>query len=400
MSKTIKAFTMPKWGIEMQEGVIREWHANVGDMIDKGDILLVIETDKIANEVELEYDGIMRHRIGEEGDTLAVGALLAVFADKSVSDDEVADFVKHFKAADASFAGANTKVPAALTVTPSATPAAKFPEKSSISPMAKRLAEELGVDLTEITGSGRRGRIGLQDVEQAAKAQGLAIDKGVPREGENNFEIIKLSAMHKTIAKRLTLANQTIPHFYLRAKINMDALTAMRRENKQGTVNDYLIKASAIALRKIPEVNVHFMGDVIHKFDKADVSVAVSTSRGLITPIIRGAESKSVSEISAEMKELAQKAQEEKLKPSEYQGGTFSISNLGMMGIYSFDAVINPPMAAILAVGSTEKTVLPGGIEARIMHVTLCCDHRAIDGALGARWLQAFREALESPEIL
>jgi pyruvate dehydrogenase E2 component (dihydrolipoamide acetyltransferase) len=392
MSKTIKAFTMPKWGIEMQEGVIREWHANVGDKINKGDLLLVIETDKIANDVELEYDGLMRHRVGDEGDTLAVGALLAVFANRDVSDDEIAAFVSNFKAADASFSGAKTDV-----AQPTSSPQiqAKIAVNTSISPMAKALVEQLSVDITNVVGTGRKGRITLQDVEQAAKAQGLFLSQD-----ESSYEVIKLSSMRKTIAKRLTLANQTIPHFYLRAKINMDAFTAMRRENKQGTVNNYLIKASALALKEVPDVNVHFMGDVMHKFEHADISVAVSTSRGLITPIIRDAASKSVGEISSEMKELAQKAQDEKLKPSDYQGGTFSISNLGMMGIYSFDAIINPPMAAILAVGSTEKTVLPGGIEARIMHVTLCCDHRAIDGALGASWLQAFRHVLENPQKL
>ena len=234
-------------------------------------------------------------------------------------------------------------------------------------------------------------------MEQAAKAQGLFID-------ENNvggqFEVVKLSAMRKTIANRLSEANRTIPHFYLRSKISMEALIASRKENKLGTVNDYLIKASAIALKEVPDVNVHFMGDRIHRFEHADVSVAVATERGLITPIVRAAETKSVSDISKEMKKLAEKAQNESLKPEEFQGGTFSISNMGMMGIYSFDAVINPPMAAILAVGATERTVLPGGEEARIMHVTLCCDHRAIDGALGAKWLSSLRKALGEPERL
>ena len=396
MADQIKAFTMPKWGIEMQEGVIREWHANVGDPLSKGDLLVVIETDKLANDVELEHDGKLRYRVGDEGDTLPVGALLAVFAPDDVPDDEVKKFVDGFEAFDASFGNSTEEQdaqPAASTP-----PAAKIPSDKSISPKARELAEQLGVDLSSVEGSGRKGRISLQDVEQAAKAQGLSPEED--GDSDSPFEVVKLSAMRKTIANRLSEANRTIPHFYLRSKINMDALVASRRENKLGTVNDYLIKACAIALKEVSDVNVHFMGDRIHRFEHADISVAVSTERGLITPIVRAAETKSISDISSEMKTLGQKAQSETLKPDEFQGGTFSISNMGMMGIYSFDAVINPPMAAILAVGATERTVLPGGEEARIMHVTLCCDHRAIDGALGAKWLTALRKVLEEPEKL
>ena len=394
MTKNIRAFTMPKWGIEMEEGVIREWHANVGDKVNEGDIFVVIETDKIANDVELEFSSTLRWRIDGEGDAYPVGALISIFAEESVTNEEVEVFRNNFVAVDASFANSKESDVPLNTSTENT----KVPLNLSISPMAKELAENLGVDLTSVEGSGRKGRVSLQDVEQAAKAQGLySIDNS---EENNPHEVIKLTSMRKTIAKRLTEANRDIPHFYLRCKINMDNLIKSREANKQGSINDYVLKACAIALKAEPDVNVNFMGETIHRFKHADISVAVATDRGLITPIIRSADDKTISEISSEMKELGHKAKNETLQPSDYQGGTFSLSNLGMMGISSFDAVVNPPMAAILAVGSLEETVLPNGECTKLMNVTLSCDHRAIDGVLGAKWLQAFREALERPENL
>jgi pyruvate dehydrogenase E2 component (dihydrolipoamide acetyltransferase) len=394
MTKKIRAFTMPKWGIEMEEGVIREWHANVGDKVNEGDIFVVIETDKIANDVELEFSSTLRWRIDGEGDAYPVGALISIFAEESVTNEEVEVFRNNFVAVDASFANSKESDVPLNTSTENT----KVPLNLSISPMAKELAENLGVDLTSVEGSGRKGRVSLQDVEQAAKAQGLY---SIENSDENNpHEVIKLTSMRKTIAKRLTEANRDIPHFYLRCKINMDNLIKSREANKQGSINDYVLKACAIALKAEPDVNVNFMGETIHRFKHADISVAVATDRGLITPIIRSADDKTISEISSEMKELGHKAKNETLQPSDYQGGTFSLSNLGMMGISSFDAVVNPPMAAILAVGSLEETVLPNGECTKLMNVTLSCDHRAIDGVLGAKWLQAFREALERPENL
>jgi pyruvate dehydrogenase E2 component (dihydrolipoamide acetyltransferase) len=394
MTKNIRAFTMPKWGIEMEEGVIREWHAKVGDKVNEGDIFVVIETDKIANDVELEFSSTLRWRIDGEGDAYPVGALISIFAEESVTDEEVEVFRNNFVAVDASFANSEESEGTIDT----STEITKVPLNLSISPMAKELAENLGVDLTSVEGSGRKGRVSLQDVEQAAKAQGLY---SIDNNDENNpHEVIKLTSMRKTIAKRLTEANRDIPHFYLRCKINMDNLIKSREANKQGSINDYVLKACAVALIAEPDVNVNFMGEAIHRFKHADISVAVATDRGLITPIIRSADDKTISEISSEMKELSQRAKNETLQPSDYQGGTFSLSNLGMMGISSFDAVVNPPMAAILAVGSLEETVLPNGESTKLMNVTLSCDHRAIDGVLGAKWLQAFREALERPEDL
>ena len=397
MTKNIRAFTMPKWGIEMEEGVIREWHAKVGDKVNEGDIFVVIETDKIANDVELEFSSTLRWRIEGEGDAYPVGALISIFAEESVTNEEVEVFRNNFVAVDASFANSKESEGSINTSTENT----KVPLNLSISPMAKELAENLGVDLTSVEGSGRKGRVSLQDVEQAAKAQGLY---SIDNSDENNpHEVIKLTSMRKTIAKRLTEANRDIPHFYLRCKINMDNLIKSRETNKQGSINDYVLKACAIALKAEPDVNVNFMGDSIHRFKHADISVAVATDRGLITPIIRSADDKTISEISNEMKTLAQKAKEGKLKPEDYIGGSFSISNLGMYGIKEFSAVINPPQGCILAIGVGEQRAIVTNNQisiATMMTVTLSCDHRVVDGAVGAEYLSKFKEFIENPSLM
>lgn len=405
MTDQIQAFTMPKWGIEMEEGVIREWHAEEGQIVNEGDLFAVIETDKIANDVELEFTGTLRKRVGEEGEAYPVGALIAVFADSSVSDGDVEAFVANFKGADAGFAYSDDAEDNAGATTAS-TPAASqgIPDGLSISPKAAELATSLGVDLTQVEGSGRNGRISLQDVEQAAKTQGLdevAADAGPV----NPFTVIKLSSMRRTIAKRLTEATQTVPHFYLRTTINMDPVLALRSARKAEvgsapSINDYLIKASARALTDVPEANVHFMGNEIHQFDHADISVAVAVPGGLVTPVVRAAENKSVEYIAGEMRDYAERARAEKLEQHEYRGGTFSLSNLGMYGVTSFDAVVNPPMGAILATGAISRVASEEGGFDSVMQVTLSCDHRAIDGALGGRLLQALKAALETPDQL
>lgn len=401
MNMPIQPFTMPKWGIEMEEGVIREWHAKEGDALKTGALVLVIETDKISNEVELEFDGVLRRRIGAEGSAYKVGALIGVFADPSVSDVEVDAFIAGFKPADASFLGEPS---ADLPPAPAASRDAVIPAGLSLSPKASELASALGVDLSAF--AGRSGRISLQDVEQAAKAQGLgaaSAESAAP--DANPFSVIKLSSMRRTIAKRLTESVQTVPHFYLRRRVSMDPLAALRSKIKAErgaapSVNDFLIAASAGALKTVPEANVHFMGDVIHQFRHADIAVAVALEGGLVTPVIRRAETKTVEEISREMTDLVERARAEKLSQDDYRGGTFSLSNLGMFGVESFDAIINPPMAAILAAGSIERAPLETGDLGSVMSVTLSCDHRAIDGALGARFLAAFKDAIEAPHLL
>ncbi len=401
MPKQIQPFTMPKWGIEMEEGVVREWLAKEGDALKIGDLFVVIETDKITNDVELEFNGVLRRRIGEEGSAYKVGALIAVFADQAVTDPEIDAFIAKFRPADASFLGdAVSKAPLA----PAASRETVIPAGLSLSPKASELAASLGVDLSAF--AGQTGRISLQDVEQAAKEQGLrATPARTAPPAENPFKVVKLSAMRRTIAKRLTESVQTVPHFSLRRRVSMESILALRARIRSAngaapSVNDFLIAASARALKNTPETNVHFMGDVIHQFAHADIAVAVALEGGLVTPIIRCAESKSVDEISREMNDLVERARSERLTQVDYRGGTFSLSNLGMFGIESFDAVINPPMAAILAAGAVERAPLESGGFGSVMSVTLSCDHRAIDGALGARFLAAFKDAIETPHLL
>jgi pyruvate dehydrogenase E2 component (dihydrolipoamide acetyltransferase) len=404
MANRIQAFTMPKWGIEMEEGVIRQWHADEGQTVRQGELLAVIETDKIANEVELEFTGLLRKRLAFEGDAYPVGALLAVFAESDVPDTEIEAFVMGFKPADASFAHKDDAPPTGPGATP---PRAVMPEGLSISPKAMELAATLGVDLTRVAGSGRDGRISLQDIEQAAEAQGLGAAKA-PEDDANPYHVIKLSAMRRTIARRIAEAARTIPHFYLRTDITLDALIAQRARTKAEkgdapSINDYLIKACAAALMEVPEVNVHYADDEIHQFQHADISVAVAVPGGLVTPVVRHAELKSIEAIATAMRDLVERAKAERLAQHEYRGGTFSLSNLGMYGVTSFDAVINPPMAAILAAGAIRRVVVErNGVAAfsAAMQVTLSCDHRAIDGALGGRFLQALKSALETPEKL
>ena len=399
MADRITPFTMPKWGIEMEEGVIREWRAAEGDFVRNGQLFTVIETDKISNDVELEFDGLLRRRIGVEGEAYKVGALIAVFADADVPDADIDAYVKSFKAADASFLA---EAPGETATAPAPRRGAILPPGLSISPKAAELAERLGVDLSALAAAGRR--LSLQDVEQAAKAQGLLSEEAPAPATDNPAKIVKLSAMRRTIAKRLAEATRTAPHFYLRRTIGMDAVEARRRALKEKgatvSINDFLIAACAKALSETPDVNVHFVDDAIHQFEHVDIAVAVAVDGGLVTPVVRSSEKKSLVEIAAEVRDLAARAREGKLQQEEYKGGTFSLSNLGMYGVESFDAVLNLPMAAILAAGAIVDSPAPVRGFSRVMTVTLTCDHRAIDGALGGRFLEALKRTLEAPETL
>lgn len=420
MENRIQTLTMPKWGIEMEEGIIREWHAEEGKTLNKGDIIAVIETEKIANDVELEFSGLLRRRLAVTEQAYPVGALLAVFADETISDAELDAFIAEFKPPDTSFTDkADDAAPPAPSVeTPSAETPSDSAEWVNISPKARAMAEQAGLDIAKVTGTGRNGRISLQDVEQAIKAQsdssqGDSSQSASPQSGspqsdtDTPYQEIALSPMRQAIAKHLSQALD-MPHFYLRRKIAVDVLIAHRAAQKKKnatapTINDYLIKACAQSLIKVPQVNAHFVNGTIHQFTHADIAVAVSVSGGLITPIVRRAENKSVVDISTEMRDLATRAKNKKLTPQEYQGGTFSLSNLGMFGIEGFDAVINPPMVAILAVGAILS--VPYEKDGQIqftnqMEVCLSCDHRAIDGVIGSEFLTALKTALESPQTL
>ena len=414
MSKKIEALTMPKWGIEMEEGKLTEWLIEEGTSFSKGDPLLVVETDKISNEIEAEFDGLCRKKLVDVDGTYPVGALLAVFASEEIPDEEVDQFINDFVPVDSSFqpeSAVSEKKAEPAEPKPSEDkpkssgdlPSAP-PDNVNISPKAWEVALELEVDVSSITPSGRRGRISVQDVEQAADPAKLAAYKG--EEGgsaesvlssDNPSELIPHSGMRKVIAERTTASKNTAPHFYLNVDLDAKKLSAEREKMNEGkdkkekiSINDLLIKCVASALTKHPEVNINWSDEGILQFQNADISIAVATDAGLITPIVKKANEKTVEEISSDAKRLSDLAHNNKLMPEDYQGGTFSISNLGMLGIKSFTAVINPPQCGILAVGKLEDDKIS---------VTMSCDHRGIDGAVGARFLQTLSGIVAEVDI-
>ena len=419
MSQKIFPITMPKWGIEMQQGTITEWHAAPGGALAKGAPLLDVETEKIVNSVEAPVAGTLRRIVAETGSTEAVGALIAVFADASVSEAEIDAFIAGFKPADASFDHADA--PAAPTAAPAAVDAAADGE-ARISPIARRIAERLGVDITQVKGTGRNGRVSKEDVEAYAASIGVqaadtpvaapaagsaaaptaatgAAGDGVVRE--------KMTSMRATIARRLLESKQGIPHYRLAADVDLTALlarrAALRAAGTEVSVNDLLVRACALTLVKHPAVNAQLQGDEVHKFPHADIAVAVATEGGLVTPIVRSADTKSAAQIGAETGDLAARARSGKLTREEITGGTFTLSNLGMFGIDRFDAIINPPQVAILAVGAgADRVIARGGsvVVAKVATLTLSCDHRVVDGAIGAQFLQALRQTIESADAL
>jgi len=422
MSDKIEPLIMPKWGIEMDEGKLTEWLVEEGTSFSKGDPLVVIETDKISNEVEAEIDSKLRKKVVQSDGTYPVGALLGIFAPDGVSDEEIDNFVNEYVAPDTSFKPASassseSSAPAptqevsnnAQSSTSSELPSAP-PENINISPKAWEIALELGVDVSAITPSGRRGRISVQDVEQIADPAKLAAYKGEETSeapiSDNPSTSIEHTSMRKVIAERLVSSKNTAPHFYLNVDLEVDVLMDKRATLNKDTsekisVNDLIIKCVATALKKHPEININWTDNAILQFENADISVAVATEAGLITPIIKNAGNISVQEISSEMKRLSDLAHNNKLMPSDYQGGTFSISNLGMLGIKDFTAVINPPQCAILAVGGLQTKVSENegnAVFSKIISVTMSCDHRAIDGAVGARFLQTLSEVVKTAE--
>jgi len=401
--------TVPKWGIEMQEGTIVGWYAGEGDTVSKGNDLVDIETDKIVNTMEVPTDGVFVRRLVEEGDTLKVGELLGVIAPAGTDAGAIDDFIAGFKPADASFGyedeePAPAEAPAPAPAEAPAAPAAKADAggKPKVSPAAARRARELDVDLSQVQGTGRGGRISTEDVEAWAASRG----EDAAAEAAD-FETLPMSATRKTIAKRLVEAKQQIPHFYLSMDINMEAALARRQSLKDSgtavSVNDVIARATVLALQEHPDMNIHVVGDDIHRFTDINLAVAVATDRGLMTPVIHGAQSLSLVDLSQQARALAGRARDGSLSREEVGNGTFTLSNLGMYGLSEFTAVINPPQGAILAVGGLDDRVImreEKPATARFLRATLSCDHRAIDGALGAQFLATLKSVLEAGDGL
>lgn len=412
--------TMPKMSDTMQEGTIASWLKKEGDEVSSGDILAEVETDKATMELEAYEDGTLLYIGPKEGDAVPVDAVLAVIGEKG------ADFQALLKQHE-SKKGDKKEQPAkeekSIQAAEKAPDATKVSESTGeggriiASPLAKKMAEEKGYDLSKIKGSGDNGRIVKKDIEEYTPTQAAAPDKTETKGqaapaitlpevvGEESYEEVNLSQMRKTIAKRLAESKYSAPHFYLTMEINMDKAVAARKSiNEFSPVkvsfNDLVLKATAVALRQHPNVNVSYLGDKMRYNKHIHIGVAVAVDEGLLVPVVRFADNKSLSHIAAEVKDLGQRARNKQLQPKDWEGSTFTISNLGMFGIEEFTAIINPPDACILAVGGIKQTpivkdgqIVPGNI----MKVTLSCDHRAVDGAVGSAFLQTLKGLLEDP---
>jgi pyruvate dehydrogenase E2 component (dihydrolipoamide acetyltransferase) len=440
---------MPQLGETVAEGKITKWFKAAGEQVKPGDNLFEIETDKVSMEVPSTTTGVLAEIRVPAGDVAPVGAIVAVIADGSATQP----------GRPATSTAAPATKPAAPAATAAAAPAAHAPQDArpikldpffevrtpdrnfgparlsggiTVTPLARRLAAGWGIDLSTLSGSGPNGRIVGRDVEQgirlaqpsltalarATVITALQSDATAAQVkalyAPDSYEEVRLDGMRRTIAARLTQAIQTIPHFYLTADVEIDRLIKLREEANLGapkdkdgnpafklSLNDFIIRALALALQRVPAANAAWAGDRILRFKHADIGVAVALDGGLITPIVRSAETKSVSAISAEMKDLSARARDKKLKPSDYQGGSAAISNLGMYGVREFTAIINPPHATILAVGAARRQAVEkpdGGVAfVSMLAVTLSCDHRVLDGAVGAELLAAFKAFVEMP---
>jgi pyruvate dehydrogenase E2 component (dihydrolipoamide acetyltransferase) len=448
---------MPALSPTMEKGNLAKWLKKEGDKVQSGDVIAEIETDKATMEVEAVDEGTIAKILVPEGtQDVPVNNVIAVLAGDgedvkaaasgggAAKAEPRADAKSETRVETKAGSGAATRTsdasssapapkPASSGTQAASAPSANGPDRIFSSPLARRLAKEAGIELSRIEGSGPHGRVVARDVEQAKSGKGLKAPAAAPAGAptiapamsdkqilslfeDGSYEIVPHDNMRRTIAQRLTASIQTIPHFYLTMDCDIGRLLAAREDINASapkdkekkplyklSVNDFVIKAMAIALQRVPNANVSWTESGMLKHKHSDIGVAVAMPGGLITPIIRKAETKTLSAISSEMKDFAIRARARKLKPEEYQGGTTAVSNLGMYGIKDFTAVINPPHATILAVGASEEraVVRNGRIEAaHIMSVTLSCDHRAVDGALGAELIGAFRTLIENPVMM
>lgn len=398
--------TMPRLSDTMTEGVVAKWHKKIGDSVKEGDLLAEIETDKATMEFESFQEGTLLYIGVEEGNAAAVDSILAILGNKG---EDVQSILSQHSAGSAEPKAEEKKEEVASA------PASQSVEVGSgdrvkASPLAKKIAEDKGIDLASIQGSGDGGRIVKRDLDQAPAGSSSSATAPAPSvktsvAGQESFTEVPVSQMRKTIARRLAESKFSAPHFYLTMEIDMDAAMEARKAiNEVAAVkvsfNDLVIKAAAMALRKHPAVNSSWLGDKIRYNEHVHMGVAVAVEDGLLVPVVRFADHKGLETISSEVKVLAEKAKTKKLQPAEWEGNTFTISNLGMFGIEEFTAIINPPDACILAVGGIiEKPVVKNGqiVVGNRMKVTLSCDHRVVDGASGAAFLQTFKAYLESP---
>jgi len=431
---------MPQLGETVAEGKITKWFKSAGDEVKPGDNLFEIETDKVSMEVPSTTTGVLAEIRVPAGAVAPVGAVVGVIADGGGATASAAAAPEGRPLPQSADRGSRRDAPEATASADERPRAAldpffevrtpqcnygpaRLPGGATVTPLARRLAGEAGIDLSQLRGSGPRGRILARDIADAPRAAPSAAGLGAPGVGAaeikalfepGSYQEVPLDGMRRTIAARLTQAAQTIPHFYLTADADIGRLIALREEANNAapkdhdgsaafklSVNDFIIRALALGLQKVPAANAVWAGDRILRFAHSDIGVAVALEGGLITPVIRRAETKSLSAISAEMKDLVTRARAKRLKPAEYQGGAAAISNLGMHGVREFSAIINPPHATILAVGAARRQAIEtagGGVAfASMLSLTLSCDHRVVDGALGAELLATIKRLIESP---
>jgi len=407
---------MPKLSDTMTEGVVAAWTKNVGDAVKSGEVLAEIETDKATMEFESFYDGVLLHIGVETGKAAPVNSVLAIIGEAGEDISGILATTVE-PAASPEMPAAPSPAPVAASVpAPSPAPVAapvadtNNSERVFASPLAKKMAAERGIDIHAVGGTGENGRIVKRDVDHYVPytpATNAPAYTAAPA-GTVSFTDEPVSQMRKTIARRLAESKFTAPHFYLTLDIDMDAAIAIRKglnslDGVKVSFNDMVIKAVAMALRKHPAVNSAWMGDFIRRNDHVNIGVAVAVEDGLLVPVVRFADGKGLTQISAEVREFAQKAKDKKLQPSDWEGNTFTISNLGMFGIESFTAIVNPPDACILAIGGIKEVpVVKNGqvVPGNVMKVTLSCDHRAVDGASGAAFLQTFKTYMEQPAAM